>query len=291
MTQGQHEIRSRSGSSRAYADWPSTTRARADSAGVSASALAALIEGRLADRMRNAAHASPSVAVAPDSAALDAFVRAVLSEDIGAIERRIESMRRAGNSLPTIFLQWLAPTARRLGVWWEEDRIGCTDVTLALGKLHQVLHRSVGEALRHASPPPPAGHALFATLPGEQHRFGLAMVDETFRLAGWQTVIEPDLTAARAVSLVRDQFFDIIGISAASAATFPALSTLIENIRAASCNRDLLVLVGGPVFLEDPAAFVSVGADAMAVSAQQALELAKQKFGFGACANTSRGSK
>jgi methanogenic corrinoid protein MtbC1 len=256
-------------------------------------ALATMIEAEAVSHLRARGERTVRGAAAlpvADEAALAAFARTVLVEDGAAIERRVQAMVRAGAALPRVFLEWLAPTANLLGRWWEEDRVSFADVTFALGKLHQVVHASAARALDRAPISPPVGSAYFATLPGEAHRFGLAMVEEMFRLAGWRTWTDSELDAAVAARTVGEQFFDVIGISLSDRRQLTALATLIRAIRAASANPQPLVLVGGPVFSEDPASVAAVGADGTAVTAQQALDLAEQKRHFSACANTPSGS-
>lgn len=260
---------------------------------LSAVAMAALIERQIVPRLwalkRGGADGEPSSPPTNDALSLPAFAAAVLAEEPDAIDRRIAVLMESGVAVETVFLDWLAPAARLLGQWWQEDRVGFTDVTIGLGKLHQLLHRTAARGRARRPLRVPLRRAYFAAVPGEQHGFGLAMLEEIFQLSGWETSV--DLAADRSliVRTVGEQFFDIIGFSASGEDRLEALPGLIRAVRGASRNQSLRVLVGGAAFRGDPARASQVGADGTAEDAQQALRWAEQNGGSAACTTESDG--
>ena len=78
---------------------------------------------------------------------------------------------------------------------------------------------------------------------------------------------------------VRDEWVDIIGFSVGIDARMPWLRETIRAVRAASCNPDLVVLVGGPPFAINPDWVAQVGADATARDAKAAPLLAERLLG------------
>jgi methanogenic corrinoid protein MtbC1 len=74
--------------------------------------------------------------------------------------------------------------------------------------------------------------------------------------------------------LVGATWFDILGFSIGSDSLLGHLTKTIRRVRRTSCNRELGIMVGGPLFLLRPDLAVRVGADAAAADAQGAVRQA-----------------
>ena len=112
--------------------------------------------------------------------------------------------------------------------------------------------------------------ALLVPAHGEQHTFGLYMVAEFLRRAGWDVAAGPVASTAEMLVLLRDQWYAVVGISVSCDVRLEGLAAAIHAIRRASRNRGIGVMVGGPAFLERPELAALVGADASAVDGRQA---------------------
>jgi methanogenic corrinoid protein MtbC1 len=186
----------------------------------------------------------------------------------------LDALRGEGLTLEAVYVELLIPAARRLGALWEDDVVSFTDVTIGLGRLQQAVRLlgSHGEALE--SHDGESRSALFAPAPGEQHTFGLFLVEDQFRRAGWRTWMEPSASTEDCPDLASGQWFDLVGLSASPAADVADLTTAITRLRSLSRNPNLVVMVGGALFLEHPGLVGDVGADASAVTAAEALLIA-----------------
>lgn len=179
----------------------------------------------------------------------------------------------AGASLDGLCLNLLAPAARHLGELWNADLVDFTDVTIALGRLQGVL-RGLSSSMQ--LPPSASGsgrRALFVSVPGEQHTFGLAMVCDFFRISGWMVSSETleNSQAPALISLVKEEHFDVVGFAIGNDKSIPSLAELIRDVRKASQNRRVGVLVGGPLLVARPQIATMVGADATGADARQAM--------------------
>lgn len=183
---------------------------------------------------------------------------------------------RRGASVEQVFRDLLAPTARLLGTQWERDRLHFADVTLAMGRLQQLLRELSHEFLGAARALTPQRSILLAPCPGEQHLFGLLMVGEYFRRAGWDVVTLPVCALDDLVATVRSQWFGVVGLSAGSARRVDALATAVQRVRSTSCNRAVGVLVGGAAVAGQPGLVERVGADLAADDAGEAPYQAEQ---------------
>jgi methanogenic corrinoid protein MtbC1 len=115
---------------------------------------------------------------------------------------------------------------------------------------------------------------MFAPVSSEQHTFGLFIIEESFRRAGWRTWIETSGFQEDTVEMVRHHWFDLIGLSAHSDVQTDEVASTVAAIRKASRNPGLFVLVGGRLFIECPELVSVVGADATAPNGGDALLVA-----------------
>ena len=216
---------------------------------------------------------TPSVGAQVSTQDVQAFARLVLAPDGNVAHACIEAMRSNGISVETIYTDLLAPVARYLGVLWEEDLCDFTEVTVGLGRLQQVL-RELSPAFGQSSASTSGNRVLLLPGPGEQHTFGLVMVAEFFRRAGWDVGGGAWEAGADPVVMVQREWFDVVGFSLGNAAQLDALAACIKSVRAAALNKSICVIVGGPLFLANPEFVAYVNADAASTDGAQAPELA-----------------
>ncbi len=202
------------------------------------------------------------------------FARLVRYADDERLREEVARLRQRGVPLTGILMDLFAPVARHLGVLWERDLCDFQEVTLALGRLHQLL--------RDNSPPPAAHFSakhpsiLLAPCPGEQHTFGLATVAEFFVQAQWNVsagFMSEDTPPAR---LVQEQWFDVVGLSLGSTSLLPALLSCLKDLRKASMNPQIFIILGGPIFTLHPEYAAQLPVDAVVTDGSAAPAMAAQ---------------
>jgi hypothetical protein len=224
-----------------------------------------------------AANGSLSLNQNPDVAE---FTRLLLEQD-DRTEHYLLSLRDAGHQLDEIYLNLLAPAARRLGEMWEEDSCSFTEVTVGLSRLHRRL-MELGPAFHSGRGTfQPGKRALLVAAPGEQHTFGLFMVTEFFRREGWEVWGEPIKNVTDLAEAVRGNWFELVGLSAGSSQKLDDVRVAVNAVRKASLNRSIAVMVGGPLFLLNPGFAESVGADSLGMDAHDALAQAERLIRLG----------
>ncbi|MGG5811060.1 cobalamin B12-binding domain-containing protein [Falsiroseomonas sp. CW058] len=219
-----------------------------------------------------AAHAEvpgAECAVAAEDVALLAGL--VTHNDLPGGMAHLGVLRARGIPIERLYLDLLAPVARRLGEMWEEDRCDFTTVTIGLCCLQQLVMEHSAAFRPRAAPRDLDRRVLLTPLPGEQHSFGLLMVGEFFRRQGWDVHSATGAGARELAALVRRQWFAMVGLSVSSDSRLEGLASIIRELRRESRNRQLGVLVGGRVFSEQPELATLVGADATAQDGQQAV--------------------
>lgn len=205
---------------------------------------------------------------------VEAFAHLVLSPNETLALDCIEAIRMRGTSIEAVYMELLAPAARVLGQFWEEDICDFSEVTIGLGKLQQLLHSLSSDLDRPDERASNGLRVLLLPAPGEQHTFGLSMVAEFFRREGWDVAGGPSESQLDCISLVRKEHFDVIGFSLAVEENISPFMDYVDKVRKASLNNRVGIMVGGPVFALCPESAAKIQADVVATNGRDAPEMA-----------------
>lgn len=241
--------------------------------------LSSLIETEIIPRLL-AAHSLPCcgpLAAETGSDVIDptevaGFAPLALQVEADELFHHVEAFRRRGVPVDTLFVDLLAPAARVLGEYWEQDRCDFLEVTIGLWRLQEVLNQLSERvpAIRASQ----GRTALFASLPGDQHCFGTVVVDEVFVREGWQTARMCEVAMPDLLARVAEDRFDLVGLTVTCDCHIARLPSVICALRSVSRNPRVRVMVGGRVFVADAGLALRVGADGTAPDAKRAVELA-----------------
>jgi methanogenic corrinoid protein MtbC1 len=241
------------------------------------------IEGEIVPRLvlaRRTAQAQGGVKSpplrAPDAVDVKELVRLLLAHDAGVASAYVDAVRHRGASLEVVCLQLLAPAARELGLLWEEDECDFMQVTVGLCRLHQLLRELSPEFRADDLEPAVDRRILLAPLPGEQHTFGITLVAQFLRRAGWDVWHEFPAADSDILEVLRQNWFAVVGLTVGIDTRLDDVTAIIAAIRRFSRNREVGVLVGGPLLVSKPEIASLVGADATAADGQEAVERAEQ---------------
>ena len=208
---------------------------------------------------------------APDDADVRELVRLLLAHDVAVASAYVATVRQRGATLEGVCLRLLAPAARELGLLWEEDECDFMQVTVGLCRLHHLLRELSPEFRPESAELHVERNILLAPVPGDQHTFGITLVAQFLRKAGWEVWHEHPASGAEILSVVRTNWFAVIGLSVGSEARVDDVAAIIRAIRDASLNRSVGILVGGPILVAKPELAVAVGADATATDGPMAV--------------------
>lgn len=222
-----------------------------------------------------------------DSAVADTVLTAIqidaAARDLvtGASHRLDQLLAGRSGSRATIAEAVLAPVARRLGVLWEEDDASFADVSAALGLLSRRFAALPGLPVRRhgyttGSRAGDCGAILLVAAPGDTHVFGLSVVGAAFEEAGWTVMCHPAAGRAEIIEQVASRWIDVVAITVSWTDAMRSVPDLVAAARLASLNPDLRVLAGGGAVAQLDDACSALHADAVAVSAVQAVAVAQQ---------------
>jgi methanogenic corrinoid protein MtbC1 len=240
------------------------------------------VEGEIVPRLLLARRAALPVATPANAPAIedrdaDELARLLIVHEVDVPFAYAESIRYRGATTRDLYIRLLAPAARRLGEMWEQDECDFMQVTLGLGRLHQLLQRlsQLEPGTDSLESRGNGRRVLLATAPGETHSFGVVMVSHFFRQNGWDVYNEFPDTVADLSDYVQGRFFDLVGLSVSSESRLDVLSSAVRAVRRHSQNRSVGIMVGGSVFQGHPDWVARVGADATAEDGEQAARLAE----------------
>ncbi len=243
------------------------------------------IEGEIVPRLvlSRRVNKTPSVVAVreariPDASDVSELVRLLLHHEVSVASAYVETVRHRGATLEMVCLDLLAPAARELGTLWEQDECDFMQVTVGLCRLHQLLRELSPEFSVEDLERAGDRRILLATCPGDQHTFGIALVAQFLRRAGWDVWHEFLATSAEILEVSSQHWFSVIGLSVATETRVDVLTETIRSIRRASRNRAVGIMVGGPVLVDRPELAALVGADATAVDGAQAVLRAEHIF-------------
>ena len=209
----------------------------------------------------------------PQQHEIEEFVLLCIGDDPDASHKFVDRMLQEGLRKENIFLDLITPAARLMGAQWDSDLMDFYKVTHGLARLHTVTH-NIGFSYQNG--PMIKGdieRIMIASAPGSEHLLGPTIVSEFFRKDGWQVVMEISPTVNELVQSVNNEWFDAVGLSISIQAQLKDLTLLISQIKKLSRNRDVVVVLGGPIFTIQNLNAADFGAAAICTDAKDAVEI------------------
>jgi methanogenic corrinoid protein MtbC1 len=205
---------------------------------------------------------------------IDALMILLLQHDASPSANYVKELFAQGVELEELYLNLLTPVARKLGEMWDNDEADFTQVTVALWRIKQLMYDLSPMFQEYAEYKQQGKSVMLVPLPGSQHTLGLFMVSEFFARAGWRVWGELAATEADILRMAKTQWFDVVGLSASLQEQFPDLKRMISEVRSVSLNPHVGIMIGSPVFNQNPELVEDLGADMVGIDAVDALEKA-----------------
>lgn len=212
------------------------------------------------------------------AAMINSFVTLLISQDNSKAPAFLEGLMDRGIPMERLLLELLAPAARLMGEMWTADLCSFVDVTLGLSRIQQMLRQCRGLSNGQRVAAEGKGRALLVPAPGEQHTFGLRVVEEFLLRDGWEVRSNLRASEAETVELMREEAYDFVGFSVSVERLLAPLVSAIRNVRKTSRNRSARVMVGGVVFVGHPEYVDLVKADAVIFDAREAVLVANEWY-------------
>lgn len=213
--------------------------------------------------------AGPPAHTAPESAPAHDFLDVLRSRGPRAAREHVSEAMRAGLSLQEIYVDVIQPCLHEIGRLWQLNQITVADEHYLTAAIQVVLAELYTSLFAQA---PTRASVVIACVPGELHEIGPRMVADVLQLEGYDThYLGANTPAAALVEFVSAKRAAVLGLSTSRAANLSHIENTVRAVRADARTRDVKIIVGGLPFLRIAALWRTVGADASASDARQAI--------------------
>lgn len=197
-----------------------------------------------------------------------AFLSAVLAGDRAGALREARHHLSAG--LECLYDDVLRPALIEVGERWHRNELTVADEHLATALTQATI------ASLYAEVPWPRGgpRALVVCVEGERHELGARMVADLLALDGWDDrFLGSDTPVDEVVRAARELGPRLVGLSITLPQSLPAARRTVMSLRAALPG--VRILVGGRALAGRADAAETLGADAHAATAREAVHVAR----------------
>ena len=184
--------------------------------------------------------------------------------------------RSQGHSLKDTYLFGITGSARLIGELWSRDTLDFVNVTIALSRLHRVMHEFSQEFLSEGNSESNGLSLLLMTEPGSQHGLGVFMLSEFFRQAGWRVTLASPQDIVDFKRIFLSDWFDAVVLSISTDRQIDAVAQSLPELSKTTANPNLKIYVGGPMAQVSPEAINWDGTLLLQTDAAQTVEIVTQ---------------
>ncbi|MEE4189920.1 MAG: cobalamin B12-binding domain-containing protein [Roseobacter sp.] len=197
---------------------------------------------------------------------IDNLCEALVVDDPLAGAEYISGLRQDGLSVEVVYLHHLTEAARRLGEWWDTDKLTFTQVSVGASRIFSIMRAL--EPRLPAKPRRTRRSAMFASVPGETHTLGVRMAADLLRSENWEISLKQGMDHDALVAEVEAEQPAIIGLSAAGRHAVPELLRLVIALRLSTPSSK--ILVGGAIVETSADTLGLMGLDGLAADYEMA---------------------
>lgn len=241
--------------------------------------IGSLIEGEIIPRLLMA-HGSeakspakrPTAEIDPFDASR--FVAMPLHTEAAELLEVVQTYLDKGVGVEAIYVDLLAPAARKLGELWEADECDFVDVTMGLWRLQEVMREVASQSPGAMGAMAGARSILLSAMPGDQHSFGPVMLEDVFARAGWSSEVLVEPSRGDLLRRVAEKPVDVAALTITRDCPSAAIAQIINAVRSVAANPNMQIMIGGRVVNENTDLVQEVGADGTALDAREAVKVA-----------------
>jgi 5-methyltetrahydrofolate--homocysteine methyltransferase len=205
-----------------------------------------------------------------------AIAESLVQGQASKVKELTEAAIREGVSLRRILNGGLLAGMSLIGERFKKEEIYLPEVLFSARAMKAGM--DVLEPLLAAAGVKPVAKMVLGTVKGDIHDIGKNLVGVMMRGAGFEVIdIGIDAPPDKFVAAVRQHRARLVGMSALTGMTMPAMKTTVEAFDAAGLRGQVKIMVGGAIVTQTYAD--SIGADGYAPDAALAVDKAKQLLG------------
>ncbi|MHC4833091.1 MAG: cobalamin B12-binding domain-containing protein [Planctomycetota bacterium] len=215
----------------------------------------------------------------PDATAARLYLLHMLERQEEAAGDLVLELQEQGRGTIEIYEKVLAPALAEIGRMWHLKEATIADEHFTSGATRMIM----ADLRRHAPRATPNGRAVLCTaVGGDLHDIGIRMVADAFEFEGWSAEclgadMPPDEVVEALESRVESRF-DLLAVAANTTLGIRPTADLVDAVRSSRAGESIRILVGGLPFRMAPELVATVGADAGANTAREAVQVADGLF-------------
>lgn len=182
-------------------------------------------------------------------------------------------------------LDLLEACAARLGADWNCGARGFVHVTVAMSRLQRIL-TSLGQENRCFDARACERSVLFIVPHGEAHLFSVSLIEERFRLKGWETKLLLAGSSGELSRVLKNAHFELICLAWLDSELKNHVESLLHTVRTSVNREQTCVIAGGSAAEEDSVWLKERGVEKVCSNAQIAVSEAER---HGANRNSAHG--
>lgn len=204
-----------------------------------------------------------------------ALSQALVQPDPRGHREMIEELQRSDIPMHTLAIHLFSPVAAQLGRLWCNDETDFIQVAVAstrLGMIVNHLSQNRSQTIRDRHR---VRRVLLARTPGAMHTIGVSIVASCFRDMGWDVDGGADLELDDSLYMrLSNSSYALLGISVGRVDEVDDCAEAIRRVQSNRALSQMKIAVGGPAVMKHPVAFGAIGADMVARSALEVMQLA-----------------
>lgn len=202
----------------------------------------------------------------------DQLTEAIVAGDSDASLELTKKAMNAGISATEILSKGLLPGMEIIGeqfgneeVWFPELLMAANAMKAAVAFLGPELSKNKVLSV---------GKYVIGTVEGDAHDIGKNIVKMMLEQNGWEvTDLGTDVPIEKFCSVIKENSFDILGLSALLTITMPVMADVVKALKIAGVRDKVKIMVGGSPLTQSFAD--QIGADAYAKNGAEAVKKAK----------------
>lgn len=204
-----------------------------------------------------------------------ALAEALVQPDPRGHREMIEELQRSDIPMHTLAIHLFSPVAAQLGRLWCDDETDFIQVAVAstrLGMIVNHLSQNRSQTIRDRQR---ARRVLLARTQGAMHTIGVSIVASCFRDMGWDVDGGADLELDDNLYMrLSNSSYALLGISVGRVDEVNECAEAVRRVQSIRALHRMKIAVGGPAVMKHPIAFSGIGADMVAKSALEVMQLA-----------------
>ncbi|WP_321505100.1 cobalamin-dependent protein [uncultured Methanoregula sp.] len=203
------------------------------------------------------------------------FLDAALTADPAQGEAIIDKALSSGMKVHDIYTGIFQPVLAETGRLWQENEASIAQEHYISGFIRRIMNRIHDSTIATGRTKLKRKTVVAACVGEELHEIGIRMVADFFERDGWDVYFIGANTPTKCIlAAVAEQKADVVALSITMPARLPDIQYLIRSFRADPDMAKVKIIVGGYPFGVIPDLWKQVGADAGAVSADEAVAAA-----------------